>query len=478
MNGYIIGIDMKNTSFIFITLYMVCAPFQVIQAQQLAGEWNGTIYFANLNAELQTTIILKQSENAIEGHSVKNAAGRVLGGFKGGIAKLFMKKKFKKGALLQLRNGTIKSDTLKLVLYTVFKSTYWFVAPLTSDTLLEGVLMDGAFKVHGGFRFRKQEVVTKQDFNELGKALLAATSDRIFRKDILQEKSYQAFEKQFTRVSGKVRDDLEFYSAFYYYAKEKNKLPFTHYKLTRPADKISIEHSPLASVVSSRKKDNSVSLTFPSDSVALMTITSFAYHPVASIDSVFTVLKDRQIPNCIIDLRTNLGGTISSMRIAEHLVDTATYAGFFLTNKWFDEQDQIPTPEQYALLPELDESNLGKLRDGIHTTSGFKLKVVPTGQPYLGKVFLLTSARTASACEPLCYNLKYYQKAILVGQTTSGAMLSGESFLLDNGWDLDVPTADYYASDGYRIDLKGVIPDYTTAKGEELDFVLNALLKK
>jgi len=209
-----------------------------------------------------------------------------------------------------------------------------------------------------------------------------------------------------------------------------------------------------------------------------MTITSFAYHPVASIDSVFTVLKDRQIPNCIIDLRTNSGGTISSMRIAEHLVDTATYAGFFLTNKWFDEHDQIPTPEQYALLPELDESNLGKLRDGIHTTSGFKLKVVPTGQPYLGKVFLLTSARTASACEPLCYNLKYYQKAILVGQTTSGAMLSGESFILDNGWYLDVPTADYYASDGYRIDLKGVIPDYTTAKGEELDFVLNALLKK
>jgi len=210
LNGCIIDIDMKNTSFIFITLYMVCAPFQVIQAQQLAGEWNGTIYFANLNAELQTTIILKQSENAIEGHSVKNAAGRVLGGFKGGIAKLFMKKQFKKGALLQLRNGTIKSDTLKLVLYTVFKSTYWFVAPLTSDTLLEGVLMDGAFKVHGGFRFRKQEVLTKQDYTEFGKALLAATSDRIFRKDILQEKSYQAFEKQFTRVSGKVRDDLEF----------------------------------------------------------------------------------------------------------------------------------------------------------------------------------------------------------------------------------------------------------------------------
>jgi C-terminal processing protease CtpA/Prc len=47
-------------------------------------------------------------------------------------------------------------------------------------------------------------------------------------------------------------------------------------------------------------------------------------------------------------------------------------------------------------------------------------------------------------------------------------MLSSETFNLDNDYKITLPTADYYASDGYKIDGNGVEPSIKTNSQDAL----------
>ncbi|MBK7335578.1 MAG: hypothetical protein IPJ00_05205 [Saprospirales bacterium] len=124
-------------------------------AQNLTGEWTGAIFFANLNAELETSFTIQQEEQQVEGHSTRNASKRILGGFKGGLVKIFAKKTFEKGALLHIRKGSVEGDSIKAVLSTIFGSTYWFRGQILGDTLLKGVLLDGRLRPQGGFILKR-----------------------------------------------------------------------------------------------------------------------------------------------------------------------------------------------------------------------------------------------------------------------------------------------------------------------------------
>jgi C-terminal processing protease CtpA/Prc len=47
-------------------------------------------------------------------------------------------------------------------------------------------------------------------------------------------------------------------------------------------------------------------------------------------------------------------------------------------------------------------------------------------------------------------------------------MLSSETFDLDSDYKITIPTADYYASDGYKIDQNGVKPNIKTSSEDAL----------
>ena len=63
-----------------------------------------------------------------------------------------------------------------------------------------------------------------------------------------------------------------------------------------------------------------------------------------------------------------------------------------------------------------------------------------------------------------------------MGGRTAGAMLNGEKFEVGNGFTLFIPTADYYTSDGKRIDQIGVAPHIKSK--EALEYVLEEISKK
>lgn len=82
---------------------------------------------------------------------------------------------------------------------------------------------------------------------------------------------------------------------------------------------------------------------------------------------------------------------------------------------------------------------------------------------------MLTSGKTASTCEPIVYALKKHQLATIVGQTTAGAMLSAAFFQVYGKYYLFLPIADYYTSDGKRLDQVGVEPDIPVEAESALD---------
>lgn len=69
-------------------------------------------------------------------------------------------------------------------------------------------------------------------------------------------------------------------------------------------------------------------------------------------------------------------------------------------------------------------------------------------QAYRGKVVILQSNDTGSAAEGFTWHMKQTSKATLIGQTTAGYLLGGETFHLKGGWRLTVPTHVAIGPDG------------------------------
>jgi C-terminal processing protease CtpA/Prc len=296
---------------------------------------------------------------------------------------------------------------------------------------------------------------------------LKVTREKIFNTSVLETKEWASFEKDIKRVSKDMQDDLEMEFAFFYFA---GKLPFSHYFLLRP-DPGSNQQ------VDSTVTEKQVSLEEKSPGTMYMKIESFAGTAV-EMDSVFSYIIKKNYKNLVVDLRNNSGGSVEAgMRFATLVADTPFYGGVFLTQNWFADNKQPPAIREYDKLPAFTESNFHLLINGIHDQKGLCLKIVPEQNTYKGNLFILTSNVTASTCEPIVYGLKQRKRALIVGERTAGAMLNGEFFKLKDGFSLMIPTADYYTSDGYRIDQKGVEPSITVKQAEALNYVMQNLIR-
>lgn len=102
----------------------------------------------------------------------------------------------------------------------------------------------------------------------------------------------------------------------------------------------------------------------------------------------------------------------------------------------------------------------------------------PDSKTFDGNVYVLINNNTASACEPVVYALKNTQNTVVIGEKTAGAMLNGERFSFGENFTLWIPTAEYFTSDGFRIDKVGVESDIKAKSGEEINSILGNLLNK
>jgi hypothetical protein len=362
---------------------------------------------------------------------------------------------------------TQKGDTLFLSGdYSSFWSKQHFEAVLLGDSLTgyllkekkDGQKVTNLIKGH-----RKDSASAARDYVSITQKAIDVTEEKLFLADIGEYKEWQRFKKNVSDFAPKIRDDYEFWLCYNYGVR---KLPFSHYgvqfkkkpRISQPINVINekhVEYNPQDSVV------------------GLLTVHNFSGDGIEMIQSI-EAIKAHKPQTLIIDLRNNGGGSIqAAMPLAQYLTSDTVYGGVFLTQKWFKKHSDLPDVEDYKNLPHFSAASYSLIIEGIHEEEGLCLRIDPAEVTFDGKIYLLVNNLTASTCEPFVYSLKHSKAAIIVGEKTAGKMLNGESFPINNEVNLFVPTADFYAVDGYKIDQNGVSPDIKVASEEALDFVLN-----
>jgi uncharacterized membrane protein len=291
----------------------------------------------------------------------------------------------------------------------------------------------------------------------------------IYNKKELETAQWKSFSKALSLYGNFLQDDWEFFAAV---NREIKKLPFSHLRFTKAP------YTTFVSMVNGNlQAETPATLTHPSTNTSILTITSFAGN-----GKNLSIFMEEVIAggskNLVIDLRNNPGGGAgASMQLVKHLSPESRVAGALLTNKWFDTTQRLPNADDYKLFHRFTNgTTLGLIAD-LGQNAGVVLEVTPDPKQFKGKLYLLTSKKTASACEPLVYAFKQNSHATIVGENTAGAMLSSGAYYLSTGFLLTLPVADYYTVSGERIEGNGVKPHVEIEAAKALDYVMEEIKK-
>ena len=453
----------------FVMQYLIAQP--KVKNETLEGNWYLDFQYSVICGRIFMNFEI-DGDN-FTAYSRKNADKDILGAPTSALGRAFSKKyknNFKNGTLLRIVEGKhkIENDTLKISgIFTSAIGTFGDFNGYVIENDLYVTFVNGFGEQIGMIKGTKNAFqVSLEDYLDLFKASVRLTEEKVFNKNVLQTQKWKKFERNMTKVSAKVQDDMEMVFAFLYHAR---KSPISHYMLFK-----SLKQENDTIVVDDNKY---VFLEEKSPRTAYLKISSFAGTAI-EMDSVFQIIIQNDYKNLIVDLRNNPGGNIeAALSFATSVVDTTFYGGVFLTQKWFNEHKQPPTVENYPEFPHFTEANNDLIIEGIHNTTGLCLKIVPKPEVYKGNIYILTNKGTGSACEPVVYGFKQHKRATIIGEKTAGAMLNGEFFELEKGFGMFIPTADYYTSDGFRIDQKGVKPNIKMKQEKALDYTMKKLIK-
>ncbi|HUH26538.1 MAG TPA: S41 family peptidase [Flavobacterium sp.] len=459
-----------NISFFFTVFFLLfsltsCSAQSTIKNEQLEGKWY--VNFAHKDiGQAHTIIEFKTDSNNFTAHSRKNADKDILGSWTSFLGRTFTKS-LKNGSLLNVEKGIyeVKNDTLHLAGI--------LVTPMGSFNL-EGHIVNNELyatlrnKSRGylGTIFGNRNIpnLPLENYKQLFENTVSLTESKIFNKEIVQSEEWKTFTKEMRGSVPKLQDDIEMVFAFFYRAE---RLPFSHFALMKSFDENGGKEK--------KQQKNYLTLEEKNQKTAYLKIASFS-GTASEVDSIFNIIRQKGYQNLIVDLRNNVGESVEAgMDFATNIIYKETFGGVFLTQKWFSNNKELPTPDDYKNLSHFTEANYDLIIEGIYKTEGLCLKIIPKEQVYQGKLYVLTNRKTASTCEPIVYELKKQNRAVIIGETTAGAMLNGEMFDLESGFKMFIPTADYYTSDGFKIDQKGVKPNIETKSEEALNKAMNLI---
>lgn len=428
---------------------IACKAQDTTNYNELAGRWNVNLVHDS-TGDLQFLMDFKTNNNKFEAYSRRRAAHDILGLWNTLIAQTFSEN-FKSGSLLRIENGEFENSNDTIYIKGQLIST---IGKLKIEGFFTKNKLQSTLKTYSNKKVgrmsgnRNIPSLPLNNYNKLLSEIFTTTENNIYNKDLLRNKAWKRFKIKLNSGVTKFEDDLDMIFAFYYHS---INLPFSHFSLTKTMKSKKTSNR--------RPEERNLTLKQKNSDIAYLKISSFG-GTSQEVDSIFKIINEKEYTQLIVDLRNNSGGNVEAgITFAANVLDTVSYGGVFLTQKWFNKRSRLPQIKDYDQFAHFSEANNDLILEGIHKTKGLCLKVIPKEKPYKGQLYILVNKNTASTCEPIVYELKKQERAVIIGETTAGAMLSSETFGLDSGYKLSIPTADYYTSDGYKIDQNGVEPN-------------------
>ena len=444
-------------------------------AEALGGKWNVTLRHNDLG-EMRTTLNFQFSnEKNFKANSHRKAVKNLVGGFKAGTAKMFSKKPMlRSGAFLNLNKGVATISDGKVVfsgmLDIVVSPAFQCQGMLENDRLTIPLLNAKGKNIGVIEGVPANTTARIDDYPATVMELLGEYDQHIYDQSVLKTKEWKAFSSKMTKAGNNAKDDLDLVFAFFTHSK---KLPFTHKSLFR-TERPNAGAAQIKQRFAFRK--GQVSLEEKTPQTVVLRIQSF-HCPGRDVDSVMQIVLAKNYQNLIVDIRGNSGGSLEGgMTLAQYLVPEETPTGVYLTQKWFNEHPAPPIASELSAMPAFTKADVLEFLKELDEQGFVVLKARPGLHRFTGKVFLLTDRRSASACEPLAWNLKNSGHVTMVGEATAGAMLSASSYPLRSGFTAVIPNADYYTPDGSRLDKVGVQPNIQVKSEDALDYVLRELI--
>jgi carboxyl-terminal processing protease len=181
----------------------------------------------------------------------------------------------------------------------------------------------------------------------------------------------------------------------------------------------------------------------------------------ALADRAMAALKDTN--GLIIDLRANSGGNTSALRLASYFTPAGEAPAIALFAR--------PYLKALGREPNAGDVARGPKVVGVYTDEAvFKAVNDHQGQAvfytedlgarrYAKPVVVLIGEDTGSAGEGFAWAMRLAGSARFVGRRTAGALLSGESFDVSEGWRLTIPVQGLWGPQGQDFADKAISPD-------------------
>lgn len=205
-------------------------------------------------------------------------------------------------------------------------------------------------------------------------------------------------------------------------------------------------------------------LTFSTQGqIAILKVTSFpgavGFELLREIRTVMTHAAEQKCDRLILDLRSNCGGGLSSIRLMSLLVPDRRLIGYNLTRLG---RDRGKPPSELPAIRYVPESKWNLLPLAlrfklVNRDRSFRLFTEGFGpMPFHGRSVVLVNEYTRSAAEMIAAFVQSEHAAKIIGTRTPGEVLGAANFHVGGDYRLRIPITAWYTASDELIEGRGV----------------------
>lgn len=291
------------------------------------------------------------------------------------------------------------------------------------------------------------------DFIDVATAISDKMQQYHYDPSALSDPTYQAAQQKVAKLAATSANREDFVSGFNTIWSDG---PFSHVRLSVAQ---SSAKETAAYFDAMRIGGGGAVLGWEGDIAVLTVNTMMGLDTIEEIDAAYEQIAKRETRALIIDLRENTGGAFAARPLVAQILSDELDVGAFVSRRWADANDRAPTLSDVGPVEPWQGWSVIAFWHDLQTEPLIRLRFSPAGPVYSGPVYVLISHKTASAAELAVDALKASGRAMLIGESTAGEMLSQTIFDVPQGLQLALPIGDYYAFHSGRIEGRGIAPD-------------------